>query len=111
MQLALARYRWPLAATVAALIVAAVGAGLLWQTQHRSTSTAVAMTGGNIARAPDLIRRYGCAGCHTIPGIPAGDGQVGGPLQDIRQRVLQGAYDTDSVVGEVARRILDRGDI
>ena len=32
-------------------------------------------------------------------------------LQDIRQRVLQGAYDTDSVVAQVANRILDRGDI
>lgn len=32
-------------------------------------------------------------------------------LQDIRERILQGAYDTDVVVGEVARRILDRGDL
>jgi anti-sigma28 factor (negative regulator of flagellin synthesis) len=32
-------------------------------------------------------------------------------LQDIRERILRGAYDTDAVVGEVARRILDRGDL
>ena len=32
-------------------------------------------------------------------------------LQEIRERVLRGAYDTDAVVGEVARRILDRGDL
>ena len=32
-------------------------------------------------------------------------------LQDIRERILKGAYDTDEVVGEVARRILDRGDL
>ena len=32
-------------------------------------------------------------------------------LQDIRERILQGAYDTDEVVDEVARRILDRGDL
>lgn len=32
-------------------------------------------------------------------------------LQDIRDRILRGAYDTDEVVGEVARRILDRGDL
>ena len=32
-------------------------------------------------------------------------------LQGIRDRILQGAYDTDEVVGEVARRILDRGDL
>jgi anti-sigma28 factor (negative regulator of flagellin synthesis) len=32
-------------------------------------------------------------------------------LHDIRERILRGAYDTDQVVGEVARRILDRGDL
>ena len=32
-------------------------------------------------------------------------------LQGIRERILRGAYDTDEVVGEVARRILDRGDL
>jgi anti-sigma28 factor (negative regulator of flagellin synthesis) len=32
-------------------------------------------------------------------------------LQDIRERILRGAYDTDDVVAEVARRILDRGDL
>lgn len=30
-------------------------------------------------------------------------------LQEIRERILRGAYDTDEVVGEVARRILDAG--
>jgi|SRR5689334_18546936 len=32
-------------------------------------------------------------------------------LEAIRERILKGAYDTDEVVGEVARRILDRGDL
>lgn len=32
-------------------------------------------------------------------------------LQEIRQRILSGAYDADTVVSEVARRILDRGDL
>ncbi len=32
-------------------------------------------------------------------------------LAQIRQRVLQGAYDVDKVVGDVAQRILDRGDV
>lgn len=35
----------------------------------------------------------------------------GARLEDIRQRILRGAYDTDEVVAEVARRILDRGDL
>jgi mono/diheme cytochrome c family protein len=54
------------------------------------------MTGGNPMRAPQLIRRYGCAGCHTIPGIPGGDGQVGGPLADIKYRVYVGGVATNS---------------
>lgn len=90
MQLALTRSRWPVAGAAAILIVAVAIAGALWQMQHRSSSTAAAMAGGNITRAPELIRRYGCAGCHTIPGIPGGDGKVGGPLNDIRQRVYVG---------------------
>src|SRR3954469_4639620 len=96
MQLARSRYRWPFAAAAAVLIVAAIVAGALWQTQNRSASTAVALTGGDIARAPELIRRYGCAGCHTIPGIPGGDGRVGGPLKDLRQRVYVGGVVTNS---------------
>jgi hypothetical protein len=32
-------------------------------------------------------------------------------LAEVRQRVLQGAYDTDAVIADVARRILDRGDV
>ena len=32
-------------------------------------------------------------------------------LQEIRERILRGAYDTDAIVAEVARRILDRGDL
>jgi anti-sigma28 factor (negative regulator of flagellin synthesis) len=35
----------------------------------------------------------------------------GARLTAIRDRILRGAYDTDEVVGEVARRILDRGDL
>ena len=32
-------------------------------------------------------------------------------VREIRDRILRGAYDTDEVVAEVARRILDRGDL
>src|SRR4051794_19891902 len=90
MQLAQSRYRWPTAG-VAILVLLSAGAGTtFWQSRHKAESSARAMAGGNPARAPELIRRYGCAGCHTIPGIPGGDGKVGGPLKDIRQRVYVG---------------------
>jgi cytochrome c len=96
MQLALSRYRWPVAGAAAILIVSVVVAAAFWQKQQRSRDTAIAMTGGDIARAPELIRRYGCAGCHTIPGIAGGDGKVGGPLKDLRQRVYVGGVVTNS---------------
>lgn len=96
MQLALTKHRWNIVGAIAALAALAVAAGSLWQIEHRSTNIAVALTGGNITRAPELIRRYGCAGCHTISGIPGGDGQVGGPLQDIRRRVFIGGVITNS---------------
>src|SRR4051794_41004649 len=90
MHLALSRTRWPVSAGFAAILALAAGGATLWQQQSQSEKTAMAMVGGNPSRAPELIRRYGCAGCHTIPGIPGGNGQVGGPLRDLRQRVYIG---------------------
>lgn len=50
-------------------------------------AVAETMTGGDASRAPPLFRRYGCGGCHTIPGIPGADGKVGAPLSDLRERI------------------------
>jgi cytochrome c len=83
-------YRWPVLGTIALMSALAAGAFLTWKAQHQSRNVAIAMTGGDPARAPDIIRRYGCAGCHTIPGIPGGDGKAGGPLADIKGRVYVG---------------------
>lgn len=41
---------------------------------------------------------------------PTASGEQG-RLAEVRRRVMTGAYDADGVVGEVARRILDRGDV
>jgi cytochrome c1 len=48
------------------------------------------LTQGNPDASPQIMRRYGCVGCHTIPGVPGADGQVGGPLADLRKRVYIG---------------------
>jgi cytochrome c2 len=37
-----------------------------------------------------LLARYGCNGCHTIPGAPGADGKVGPALSGIRERVYVG---------------------
>jgi cytochrome c2 len=49
--------------------------------------TAVSLTGGNPDRSPAIFRRYGCTGCHTIPGVPGADGMVGPALSDLSRRV------------------------
>jgi cytochrome c len=90
------RYRWTLVWVLALIVAAATGATLNWRAQHRSETLARVMVGGDLARAPGIIRRYGCAGCHTIPGIPGGDGQVGGPLADIGHRVYVGGVVTNT---------------
>lgn len=74
-----------------ALVVAmlAVGAGTYFvKDAQQRRAVATAMTGGDPARAPDLFRRYGCGGCHAIPGIAGADGKVGGSLGGLRKRVF-----------------------
>jgi cytochrome c len=48
---------------------------------------ATEMTGGTPAKGKAAIRRYGCATCHTIPGISGANGLVGPPLTRIASRV------------------------
>jgi cytochrome c2 len=59
-----------------------------WMAASQSDAIARALTGGDPAHASLLVTRYGCAGCHTIPGLPAADGEVGPPLGGLRQRVF-----------------------
>jgi cytochrome c len=53
-------------------------------------AVAAALTGGDPARAPRLIARYGCGGCHTIPGVAGADGKVAPPLGGLLDRVYIG---------------------
>lgn len=61
------------------LIAGACGGG-------EAERAAAAMTGGVPARGPEKIRKYGCAACHTIPGIAEADALVGPPLTKIASR-------------------------
>jgi cytochrome c len=47
---------------------------------------AAEMTGGEPSRGKDVIRRYGCSTCHTIPGVEGARGQVGPSLEGIASR-------------------------
>src|SRR3954447_1228897 len=70
------------------IVMAGLGAGVpVIKSYLQTQNVGRAMAGGDPSHAPALLRRYGCAGCHTISGVPGADGQVGGSLDGIRQRV------------------------
>lgn len=48
---------------------------------------AEAMTGGSARRGVEAINRYGCASCHTIPGVPGATALVGPNLQQVASRM------------------------
>jgi cytochrome c2 len=53
---------------------------------NRETERAAAMTGGDPQRGKIAVSRYGCATCHTIPGINGADALVGPPLNQMGSR-------------------------
>lgn len=65
---------------VAPLAIACTGA------HDADAREAAAITGGDPARGPALMRKYGCQSCHTIPGVTGADGLVGPPLAGIASR-------------------------
>jgi cytochrome c len=71
------------------LVLAAIGF-IIYEQVHVSTKqerAAVAVTGGNPNKAEAALRRYGCVGCHIVPGIAGASGEVGPNLAGIAQRV------------------------
>jgi cytochrome c2 len=88
--------RW-LGLSVALVAMAlAAAAGAAWVSMQQTVRIARTISGGDPDQAPELIRRYGCGGCHTIPGIRGADGQVGPPLSDLIHRVYIGGVAINS---------------
>jgi len=63
---------------------------------QEAKARAVALTMGDPDRGRNLTLRYGCAGCHTIPGVPGAQGKVGPTLQGFAARVYIGGVTTNS---------------
>jgi cytochrome c oxidase assembly factor CtaG/cytochrome c2 len=65
-------------------------------TTSRSIKEAELITGGNVARGVPAIGKYGCAACHTIPGIATATATVGPPLTKVAVRQYLGGHLTNS---------------
>jgi cytochrome c len=101
------RRRWPFvaAAVLGVALAGGIAAKEALEAEHR-WAEAVALTEGDPAAAPAAIRRYGCAGCHTIPGVAAARGLVGPPLVGLRKRVYVAGVLPNSA-GNLIRWIVD----
>jgi cytochrome c2 len=91
-------------ATLAALVVAAGagGAAYAYKRTLDREARAIALTNGDPSRAPAHILRFGCAGCHEIPGIRGPAGRIGPPLDDIARRVYVAGMVTNTPENMVA---------
>jgi cytochrome c2 len=84
------RGKWALIGIAGAVILA--GGGLsVWGADYNQAREkrrwASELTGGNPELAEAHMLRYGCAGCHVIPGVRGPEGLVGPPLADVGRRV------------------------
>jgi cytochrome c len=70
------------------LVLAAVlgAASVLCGCRPSATSEASMITGGDSERGRSAIGKYGCAACHTIPGVRGANATVGPPLERIAVR-------------------------
>jgi cytochrome c2 len=80
-----------IAVTASVIILLSLWAGpRAFSAMQQQRETARLMTQGDASKAPQILRRFGCSGCHEIPGIAGADGKVGGSLSDLRKRVYVG---------------------
>lgn len=72
--------RGAVALASALLLLPALLAGCTSETRQAEAREAAYLTGGDPERGRLAIRAYGCATCHTVPGVPGADALVGPPL-------------------------------
>jgi cytochrome c2 len=81
---------WRLLVPLIGVILAGGAVSVERHQARQKAALATMLTGGDPSRAPSLMTRYGCAGCHAIGGVPGADGQVGPPLRGLIERVYIG---------------------
>jgi cytochrome c2 len=90
------RRHWLAAGAALGCAVFASATAATWSARQQTQRVAQTMTGGDPTHAPEIMRRYGCGGCHTIPGMPGADGLTGPPLSGLIHRVYIGGVATNS---------------
>jgi cytochrome c len=78
-----------LSSMLVAIVIATVGVYIYQQVRQNLElkQAAVAVTGGDPTMGRLYLARFGCGGCHAIPGVDAATGQVGPELGGIARRV------------------------
>jgi cytochrome c len=77
------------ATLIVVALLAAIGfTGYRLVQGSRQAELAISMTGGDPSAGPRLMRKFGCAGCHSINGVSGANGNVGPRLDDLRGRVF-----------------------
>jgi mono/diheme cytochrome c family protein len=78
--------RYPLGLAAAILVLMVLIVAIVWWFDHRRQvqQEANVATGGVGERAIPIMLANGCAGCHTIQGVPSAQGLVGPKLDSPR---------------------------
>jgi cytochrome c2 len=84
--------RWAIYGSLAVVLATAAGVygGYQYKFAKEARERAVELTAGDPDRGKTLVRRYGCAGCHNIPGVQGASGKVGPDLKGVAGRVYLG---------------------
>ena len=84
--------KYVLGATILAVVAVAGTAAVIgfdrYDRRQQLEQRVARLTGGDPHRGPGAIARYGCGGCHTIPGIEGARGLSGPPLTKFGQRTF-----------------------
>jgi len=87
------RVRLGVTGTASRLLVLAIAAALFTTAcTDANAKQAEQLTGGSVSRGRTAIGKYGCAACHTIPGIEGATAVVGPPLSNIAIRQYLGGH-------------------
>jgi cytochrome c len=81
---------------IAPAVVAVIAVALFYAALLTFGRGAAALNTRPVDPAPALMIRSGCAGCHTIPGVPGARGQAGPSLAGFAGRLYVGGAETNS---------------